>query len=348
MATAPSARSFQSLQAGRGIAALIVVLFHSSLIIGADKYWGATLLGGVFGFGFAGVEFFFVLSGFLMILVHRNDIDNNNTAAVSRYFRKRAIRIYPIYWIVTLVVFVGAVALSKNEPYDLISSLLLVGGTAEGILGVSWTLFHEIIFYTLFSLLLLNKRLGIYVFILWFICCTIWFNETAPHYIFRSINLLFGFGMAAALVWTRIKMPLFWMATGAAIFFGSGFYFVFEVSSKDVSGGLELAFGAGAAVMIAGAVKAEYVGVLRVPRVLVWLGDGSYSIYLIHCALLSVLAKVWFAAGPTSVAPAVAFCVLVATCIVTGMSVHLLIERPIIRHFSQRQRSWGEAQREVG
>lgn len=59
-------RTFVALQAGRGFAALIVLLFHNALIFASDKYWNNEFYNGIFGFGHSGVEFFFVLSGFII------------------------------------------------------------------------------------------------------------------------------------------------------------------------------------------------------------------------------------------------------------------------------------------
>src|SRR5436190_1288571 len=88
-----------TLQAGRALAALLVVLYHNGLYIFAlDKYWGADPSRGLFNFGHAGVEFFFVLSGFIIFYIHGKDL-----GVPSRFFsfiRKRFIRIYPIYWLV--------------------------------------------------------------------------------------------------------------------------------------------------------------------------------------------------------------------------------------------------------
>ena len=93
--TAGPRAELTTLQAGRGIAALLVVLYHASGLFSSNKYWQTIVLKGVFGFGFAGVEYFFVLSGFIMLHVHRKDI--GKPAALVSYFRKRIERIYPAY-----------------------------------------------------------------------------------------------------------------------------------------------------------------------------------------------------------------------------------------------------------
>jgi peptidoglycan/LPS O-acetylase OafA/YrhL len=65
----------KSLQACRAAAAILVVLYHTSHgIFRLPRYFEHKPFGPVFDFGFAGVDFFFVLSGFIMMHVHAADI----------------------------------------------------------------------------------------------------------------------------------------------------------------------------------------------------------------------------------------------------------------------------------
>jgi exopolysaccharide production protein ExoZ len=85
-----------SLQACRAAAAILVVFYHTSHgIFRLEKYFGHKPFGPVFDFGFAGVDFFFVLSGFIMIHVHAGDIGQPRMLAA--YLWKRFSRIYPAY-----------------------------------------------------------------------------------------------------------------------------------------------------------------------------------------------------------------------------------------------------------
>ena len=60
-----------SLQIGRGIAALLVALFHAGALV--EINCGYSPLHGVLAFGYAGVDFFFVLSGFIIFRRHIRD-----------------------------------------------------------------------------------------------------------------------------------------------------------------------------------------------------------------------------------------------------------------------------------
>lgn len=54
-------RTLLGIQAGRGIAALLVVLFHAERALTLPQYVGHSPLGGVTNFGHAGVDFLFCI-----------------------------------------------------------------------------------------------------------------------------------------------------------------------------------------------------------------------------------------------------------------------------------------------
>src|SRR5580698_4161777 len=95
--------TYGSLQAGRGIAALMVVLFHTIIFFAGDSWDRYSLHLAFRTAGLAlGVEYFFVLSGAVILLAHRDDI--GHIATVPSYLWKRFRRVYPIYWIVLTAV----------------------------------------------------------------------------------------------------------------------------------------------------------------------------------------------------------------------------------------------------
>ncbi len=82
-----------NVQVLRGFAAFLVLLAHS---VGYNE----RLLDPIFGVGTRGVDLFFVISGFVMVLT-----TSKRPVTPVQFLLNRAIRIVPLYWILTLAVF---------------------------------------------------------------------------------------------------------------------------------------------------------------------------------------------------------------------------------------------------
>ena len=194
---------YKSLQACRAVAAVLVVLFHLGLAISADKYFGLTAFSVPFSFGDAGVEFFFVLSGFIILTAHRADVCQPQN--LERYLKKRFLRIYPIYWIIFLgIYFLASLspALRSGIPGDFIavawSLLLIPGSDIPGFISVAWTLQDEVLFYFLFSFIILGwwpSAIVALTLIIGFVC----FGWAVP-LLLSDYMLLFLMGMAASVL----------------------------------------------------------------------------------------------------------------------------------------------------
>ena len=104
---------FTLLQAARFFAAFLVVLHHGSGLFSQPDYFSYLALGGIFRAGDMGVDFFFVLSGFIILHAHWNDI--GHPERILPYLKKRALRIYPAYLVVFCTVLVLAF-LVDNQP----------------------------------------------------------------------------------------------------------------------------------------------------------------------------------------------------------------------------------------
>ena len=70
-----SSNTYDTLQVMRGLSAIIVVAFHSSVTLALPKYLGVQVASWALG-GKSGVHFFFVLSGFIIFTAHRKDLGN--------------------------------------------------------------------------------------------------------------------------------------------------------------------------------------------------------------------------------------------------------------------------------
>ncbi len=87
-----------SLDAVRVVLSFAVLAYHLSGTIAIGKYFDVDAFASLFAVGDARIPFFFVLSGFLLTLLHGEDAGRPGAAA--GYLRRRVLRIYPSYWIV--------------------------------------------------------------------------------------------------------------------------------------------------------------------------------------------------------------------------------------------------------
>jgi exopolysaccharide production protein ExoZ len=334
---------FTLLQAGRGVAALLVVFYHlGSEIFGNPKFWSVRVDGGLFSFGHQGVAFFFVLSGFIILHAHLDEL--GRPERWGRYVHKRAMRIYLPYWLVLfplIAVYIAFPALGKpaiSSPAVMLNSPMLIGGNSRSTLAVAWTLFHEVTFYAIFGVAVLHRGIGTALLIIWQLACALSLASLTPlHYSLDPINLLFGMGMIARLVigrWT-IPAPRAVMLAGMAIFASLGAI----VDYSHLIGGhtSSILFGVSSFLFLVGGVEAERRGLITAPVALRRLGDASYAIYLVHFPVLSVLARILHV-GPLSDIPApIAYLLLATGAISAGLIFHQLAEKPMQRRISRYQ-----------
>lgn len=144
---------------------MAVILFHAARHI--DKTFGAPGLVTLFQAGHAGVDLFFVLSGFIILFVHRRDIGRADR--LGHYVRRRISRVLPLYWIaLTLTLLMGAAGSGAAPAATaILLSAFLIPTVSEPLLGTAWTLQCEAVFYVVFSVLILNKRLGMALLAVW-------------------------------------------------------------------------------------------------------------------------------------------------------------------------------------
>jgi len=326
------------LQAGRAVAAVMVVLFHIEIFILPSRLYPGLGAFKPFEIGYAGVEFFFALSGFLMAYIHTRHF--GQTERAGAYLKKRVGRIYPTYWalLVPLVLLwvvvpdAGPEAIGMGQAvYDL--SLLPTKG--EPMLAVAWTLQFEMFFYVMFMLAILSKRLGVGALTVWFgVCLVALFLPQRPfplQFITSEYNLIFLGGMLAAYGFERIESRFIWPLFVGGIL---GFLVVALVELYGywpVSRALKtFALGAFASLIVASMAAGEAKRGWSAPAFLKSIGDASYSLYLVHMPLMTIAAAVIIKLGINTWVPLPLMVVaLVAGCIVASLIMHHLIEKPL-------------------
>ena len=340
------------VEAARGIAALFVVMYHASRFFSGPRDYGHAPFGGIFLFGRAGVDFFFVLSGFIICYIHARDL--GRPASFRPFWYKRLVRVYPIYWVATalfgvLLFYSPTRDRAEQQLGHIVASLLLLPEASDPILGVGWSLRHEIVFYGLFGVLILSRRLGAALLAAWAAAIAFnaawalatgaaYFTSPAGVLLFRIFNIQFFLGMAVAVLARRAPpwRPRLMLWLGVALFLAAGLYEDYGPRIMPEWPPLHLTYGIGAAMALYGVATLDAAGRVRLPAGLVGLGTASYSIYLFHIPVLIVVQGVLRAVRPALPLPLeAAFVVSVAAATAAGVALSLLIEQPLLR-FARR------------
>jgi exopolysaccharide production protein ExoZ len=325
------------IQAARGVAALVVVIYHAGRMLSLPQYIGHIPLGGFFQFGHAGVDFFFVLSGFIICFVHSRDVGRRER--LPRYAWRRVTRIYPIYWVVTGLVM--ALDLLHHDsaallaPGHVLMSLLLLPHGQDPVVSVAWTLEHEMLFYGMFALAILSRRLGIAVFGAWaalIVAGLVVPLGGLPGFVASSYHLQFFMGIATArlVLGGRLRAPLPLAVAGAAAFLGVG---LAEDAGLVAWAGVasQILFGLSAAAVVAGIASAEQRGLIRFGAAGAFFGATSYALYLIQIPVIGLVIRALYVGHVIRLAPAWATmlaCALAA--FVAAALLYQYVERPIM------------------
>jgi exopolysaccharide production protein ExoZ len=328
MRGAPFTQGIQSLQAARGIAALLVVICHSSAFLGREPdlwqrtqiylWWRGTVLG---------VQMFFVISGIVIFRAHRQDL--NQPRKASAFCWKRFRRVYPLYWICL------SLTLLKHHaaPSVIASNYLLIHlFSYQTIMVQAWTLFDEVQFYLVFAVCLLNRRIGFVLLGAWLLASLVVMGSSSPYLsvVFSPYHLLFGIGMLIELGLTTEQWiparPLLWLGV---IVFGGAMVVAGPFERGVV---VRLVGGMGAASLLLGAALLERRHGLTLPRWLTLLGDASYSIYLVHFMVISAVARFAYSHLRQLPIPIGGWMVcFVAIGVGAGIVTHHAIELPLLR-----------------
>ncbi len=337
---------YLTLEIGRFIAAAMVALSHAVSLIAEPRWFGVVALDGRLANMNVGVDFFFVLSGFIVSFVHWDDFGRPDRLA--HYASRRFTRVFPPYWVVLSVivpVYLAVPSFGEPRQHDwlhVVTSYLLLPMPQQPVLGVAWTLTFEVFFYVLLGLLIWRGRRALALFALWGVvivaCLVSGLTAYYPFAFFGSaygLQFLLGMAIAAGLRRGRARAPGVLLAGGLVGFFVPVFLFP---NIQPIGDGVvaRLVFGAAAGLIIAGAVELERAGRLRAPALLVPLGAASYAIYLTHVVTESVLIRLATHMAPGALGPTPMLALLGAVGVTGGIVFHYAVERPLTRRVRRR------------
>ena len=336
-----SPRLILPIQYLRGIAALLVVWFHSiEQVPGVSNFFAS-------GFGNSGVDLFFVISGFIMVTTTMD-----NPPSPLEFMRRRIVRVVPLYWLLTLAMVALALCVPNLfrtlivAPVPLVESLLFIPHFSASfptmvwpLLVPGWTLNYEMFFYAVFAASLwLPQRLRLPALALVFgtlvaIGLTLGpFASAAAHVYFSPLLIEFVAGAAIATAW-RLR-PFAPRPVVSALLLLAGFALLVLRDQPPLFGFTQMI---GAALMVTGALNPAFAAWR-----LGWLqaiGDSSYSLYLTHLFTLGVLRAAWGHVLPpiATLAGASAFLVVAITaCSVAGWLSYRWLETPMLHWLNAR------------
>jgi peptidoglycan/LPS O-acetylase OafA/YrhL len=321
------------------------VFFHAHQFELDRRYFGYPPMGGFWSWGMHGIDLFFVISGFIIVHVHWGDLMRG--IGWRRFLFSRITRIYVPYWPVLAALAVGYFSMSTlggyaqgaaPDPITLLRSVLLWPGT-NGMLSPAWTLQHEVVFYLVATLALMRPSTGLPLFLLWQLYAIVaglgasTDSEVAKLWM-GPYEIEFAFGIACMLILRRFpvaRYPRTILAAGTGAFLVIALYTTYVRDFAPASFASTISYGLAAAVILIGAVYCERAGCLRVPQLFVCMGSASYSIYLVHYPLISILTKLLDRFGMIDFGSAdLILLQLVVASLVAGWLYHVLVERPLI------------------
>lgn len=345
-----ASQSYQSIQGMRGVAAILVLLFHCGVIMAQPHYGGLRPSFYSMTIGWTGVNFFFVLSGFIILHAHSKDI--GQPERISVYLWKRFSRVYPIYWIILTAFVTASFAGLGHAEFSTSTENFLTAYTLFQFeklptlpLKVAWTLLYEIQFYAIFAFAIVSRKLGVAVMAVWLsVVVASAFTFHPPEGGFPNIwSANFFLGAAAYYGVSKLPRQLDKIAGAVSLALGTlmGLMLIVKESvpsSPDLAQNRPISFlliGISFMLILAGGVLLERASGFRLPKVFSKLGDASYSIYLVHSAAISVLSQIFHKLHIMQGSPGILFVVLALFATAGGLATHYVIEKPLMHAFRQ-------------
>lgn len=338
--------AFLGVQVLRAVAALMVVAFHAASNLSGDGVGRGFASLPRLEWGNAGVDLFFVVSGFVMVWTTRNRWSQPH--AWRFFLQKRAARILPLYWLLTTAKIAFVVTLptlfrgTHLQPWNTVASYLLIPSfDAEGrvnpVITAGWTLCFEMAFYYLFaaSLALGQRPIVLATPLLAALGMLGALHSPAWGAIASLVDpLLLEFlaGMWIAELARRGQARgrpaalLALLAAGVAAWLASGLLAPAEAHAWRV-----LVWGGPAALVLYAVVALEPHANLRRVRPLLLIGDASYSIYLTHVLVLPPLVARLRTLYLPPAGQWAAWLGVLASGVVAGVLVWRFVELPLTR-----------------
>lgn len=342
-----------SVQSLRAVAAIAVVAYHSAATV-KNHGWIPGVASTEAAWGWAGVDIFFFISGFVMVLTTTGK--RRGLQAARDFMVARIVRIAPMYWLLTtlmlaLVWVVPSLKTSEFTVMQTVTSYLFIPyeviehGNSYPILYVGWTLTYEMFFYVVFAAsICFAERPMRWALLVFFALLSVLSLTKPTPFILRFLTdpLLMEFVIGCLVAWiyqSGFRMPR--LAAAALVVAGAIGFFVWT-SSSSLEDRVVFA-GIPAALLVTGMVFWEAADGWVDRRVLPNVGDASYSLYLLQAFTIPAFARILSALDRNRVLPGDVVCLLLVTAtVMVAILVYRTIERPIdvrLREFRKNLRT---------
>jgi exopolysaccharide production protein ExoZ len=328
-------QSFGGIQVMRGVAASTVLIGHASMLqngMGLPylSRWYLTIFP-------AGVDIFFVISGFIITHALASRKPTSWHDALEFAFR-RITRLYPLYWIVLLVSMLASQYVPISTPDFKMASpieLITASASANWYVPPAWTLAFEVYFYSIITCIIaLTPRYVFPCMAIWFagqaVAAALWTGQAIHTH---ALIMEFGFGSFICYLVLKGISGFLKLSLGvSAVFFLVG---ATLAADAPLSGWVRVStYGVGAAFLIYAMAIASVRGV-RFPRPLIYLGNASFSIYIWHYGLFAAMVQAceWMgilAWWQPQLRPLLLL-MWIAAAFAVGLASYHLLERPLLR-----------------
>lgn len=326
------------IQISRFAAILIILLYHINAIFNRDfgydwlniSEWQRT----------GGVDFFFVLSGFMIFYIYGNNIGNKQKG--FEFLSKRFIKIFPVYWLVLigsvfLILFFPQIGDSNKLNVNLIlKNLFLLPN--DYILAVAWSITYIIVFYIVFSFLIFSPKLMKIIIPSWLLLCIISTFSGGTSYILNFYHIEFWVGVLIAytILNKRVKYQIPLLLLGL-----SGFLFlwvnnVFELFSLN----LALFYCLASSLIILSLAALDVQKTRKIPKFLSFLGSASFSLFITHSQFAQLYVVIFNKTFLISYLGYSTSMIIVSILSVLSSCVfYLIIEKPLTKFLAIKLRT---------
>ena len=327
--------TLHNIQVLRAIAAIMVILHHTLPhynAMGGDL----NFIRNISEWGFAGVDIFFIISGFIMAYTTFHK-DRNITSAII-FLKHRLYRIYLGYWpfffaMLSILLVINSQRLSG---VDMIGSFTLSNTNMfELVLPVSWSLSYELYFYFLFLFTFLFSVKKLYIIIplfvglILFLVLYAFFNSTFSIHFLYSHFLLEFFAGVLLYMYKKYLMKK-WIIVISLLIVGISLWYGITHETKNGFPRI-LTFGTAALFIVIIALILEQKNLYRGGEKLKTLGNASYTLYLSHLIIIELFYLTGLRGLFTHeniITPLIGLSLLISLCILFSLIYYKKIEKP--------------------